>query len=184
MNAFGTFYFEVTPWAPLKVGGLLQRGRRARPARIARGSLVGPRALRADSTSAGRQHQPQLTRSSVLHRDGGTAFDPRVVDGRLSWQFDPRQRVRVSVQASDVTHDPLLYTVPVRRHDRDVAAQLLYSYKLNPRSALYAGYSQGGVFGRPVRDILPIRAACSSTFVCVAARGVTLRRYARLANAA
>jgi hypothetical protein len=32
----------------------------------------------------------------------------------------------------------------VEEHSRDVAAQLLYSYKVNPRTALYAGYSQGG----------------------------------------
>ena len=79
-----------------------------------------------------------------LRRDGGTAFDAKVVDGRLSWQFDPRQRVRLSVQASDVQRDQALYARPVTRRARDLASQLLYSYKLNPRSALYAGYSQGG----------------------------------------
>ncbi len=79
-----------------------------------------------------------------LRRDGGTAFDAKVLDSRLSWQFDPRQRLRLSVQASDIERDPSLYTRPVNRRGRDVASQLLYSYKLNPRSAVYAGYSQGG----------------------------------------
>lgn len=79
-----------------------------------------------------------------LRRDGGTAFRTHVVDGRFSWQLDPRQRLRLSVQGSDVERDPILYDRPVRRKGRDVAAQLLYSYKLNPRSALYAGYSHGG----------------------------------------
>jgi predicted porin len=79
-----------------------------------------------------------------LRRDGGTAFRTHVVDGRFSWQLDPRQRLRLSVQGSDVERDPALYDRPVRRKGRDIAAQLLYSYKLNPRSALYAGYSHGG----------------------------------------
>jgi hypothetical protein len=79
-----------------------------------------------------------------LRRDGGTAFRTGVLDGRFSWQLDPRQRLRLSVQGSEVERDPALYAIPTRRNDRGVAAQLLYSYKLNPRSALYAGYSHGG----------------------------------------
>ncbi len=78
-----------------------------------------------------------------LRRDGGTAFDAKVVDGRVSWQLDPRQRLRLSVQASEVERNQALYANPVNQRARDVAAQLLYSYKLNPRSALYAGYSHG-----------------------------------------
>ncbi len=79
-----------------------------------------------------------------LLRDGGTAFEAAVLDGRASWQFDPRQRLRLSVQASEVERDPRLYTRPVERRSRDIAAQLLYAYKLNPRSALYLGYSHAG----------------------------------------
>lgn len=79
-----------------------------------------------------------------LRRDGGTAFDAKVVDGRVSYQFDPRQRLRLSVQTSEVARNQALYAKSVARRARDIAAQLLYSYKLNPRSALYAGYSQGG----------------------------------------
>ena len=79
-----------------------------------------------------------------LRRDGGTAFESGVLDGRFSWQLDPRQRLRLSVQGSDVRRDQRLYASRVSRHSRDVASQLLYSYKLNPRSALYAGYSHGG----------------------------------------
>lgn len=78
-----------------------------------------------------------------LQRDGGTAFDASVFDGRLAWQLDARQRVRLSVQASDVERDPALYARAVTARKRDVAAQLLYSYKLNPRTAAYAGYSHG-----------------------------------------
>jgi len=79
-----------------------------------------------------------------LKRDGGTAFDAKVIDGRLSWQLDPRQRLRLSVQASEVERNQALYTETVNEDARDLAAQLLYSYKVNPRTALYAGYSQGG----------------------------------------
>ena len=149
---FGTFYFEVTPWAPLKVGAFFKGGDALDLLASRVGSLVDLEPFVQLDVGRGVNINLNYTQQ-ILHRDGGTAFDAKVVDGRLSWQFDPRQRVRVSVQASDVTHDPLLYTVPVRRHDRDVAAQLLYSYKLNPRSALYAGYSQGAYSDDQVRDI-------------------------------
>ncbi|MBA2548163.1 MAG: hypothetical protein H0V16_06850 [Burkholderiaceae bacterium] len=88
-----------------------------------------------------------------LRRDGGTAFDAKVIDSRISWQLDPRQRLRLSLQGSDVARDPALYTRPVNRRARDLASQLLYSYKLNPRSALYAGYSQGGYSGNLQNDL-------------------------------
>jgi hypothetical protein len=67
-----------------------------------------------------------------------------VLDTRASWQIDPRQRIRLSAQASEVERDPSLYQQPVQARSRNLAAQLLYSYKVNPRTALYAGWSQGG----------------------------------------
>lgn len=79
-----------------------------------------------------------------MSRDGGTAFAATVLDTRLGWQIDPRQRLRIAVQASTVNKDPALYVDPVNRHSRDLATQLIYSYKVNPRTALYAGGTIGG----------------------------------------
>jgi hypothetical protein len=97
------------------------------------------------SVDAGRGLSLNLNYSmQQLRRDGGTAFKTGVLDGRVSWQFDPRQRLRLSVQGSQIDRDTALYARSIERRSRDLAAQLLYSYKLNPRSALYAGYSHGG----------------------------------------
>jgi Domain of unknown function (DUF5916) len=79
-----------------------------------------------------------------LDRDGGTAFEVDVLDGRLSWQFDPRQRLRLSVQATEVARDPRRYATAATARSRDIATQLLYSYRVNPRTGLYLGYSHGG----------------------------------------
>lgn len=79
-----------------------------------------------------------------LDRDGGTAYNASVMDARASWQLDPRQRLSLSLQASDVERDTALYQAAIQRRDRHVAAQLLYSYKVNPRTAAYFGYSHGG----------------------------------------
>ena len=139
MNAYG----EVTFVAGLR-GGMFVR----------HGTVLDLRASRTGdfdewepwlALDVGRGINLNLSYSAQrLRRDGGTAFRTQVLDGRFSWQLDPRQRLRLSLQASEVERDPSLYTQPTNRRSRDVAAQLLYSYKLNPRSALYAGYSHGG----------------------------------------
>jgi hypothetical protein len=78
-----------------------------------------------------------------MRRDGGTAFEATVVNAGGSWQFDPRQRLRVTLQGSEVERNQALYADTVNETSRDWAAQLVYSYKINPRTALYAGTSYG-----------------------------------------
>ncbi len=78
-----------------------------------------------------------------MRRDGGTAFEASVLNASGSWQFDPRQRLRLTLQGSQVERTPALYPQPVNALSRDWAAQLVYSYKVNPRTALYAGASYG-----------------------------------------
>jgi Domain of unknown function (DUF5916)/Carbohydrate family 9 binding domain-like len=79
-----------------------------------------------------------------LRRNGSTAYEVAVLDGRFSWQFDPRQRLRLSIQGTEVKRDTSRYTNPVTARSRDLAAQLLYSYRINPRTGVFAGYSHGG----------------------------------------
>ncbi len=88
-----------------------------------------------------------------LRRDGGTAFEATVLDARMAWQLDPRQRLRIAVQASNVDKDPSLYDEPVNRHGRDLGAQLVYSYRVNPRTAIYAGGTVGGFLDDENREL-------------------------------
>ena len=78
-----------------------------------------------------------------MRRHGGTAFEATVLNAGGSWQFDPRQRLRLTVQGSEVLRDPSLYADAVNETARDWATQLVYSYKVNPRTAVYAGASYG-----------------------------------------
>lgn len=61
------------------------------------------------------------------------------------WQFSLRTFVRVILQSTEITKDPLLYDEPVDRESRDLHTQLLFSYKVNPRTVVYIGYSDGSV---------------------------------------
>lgn len=78
-----------------------------------------------------------------MRRDGGIAFEATVLNAGGSWQLDPRQRLRLTLQGSEVLRNPALYAFDVNRTARDWAAQVVYSYKVNPRTALYAGTSYG-----------------------------------------
>lgn len=82
--------------------------------------------------------------NQTLRRDGGKAFSATSYDGTLSWQIDTKQRVRISAQGNQIDRNPALYAMPVQRHSRGLAAQLIYSYRVNPRTALYVGGATGG----------------------------------------
>src|SRR5690606_11295207 len=73
----------------------------------------------------------------------GRLFTAKITDLRGTWQFNTRMSIRWIAQYRDVTRDPSLYVDEVDRRDRSWANQLLFSYKVNPRTLIYAGYSDG-----------------------------------------
>ena len=102
-----------------------------------------------------------------LSRDGGDVYVANLTDLRLSYQFNLRQRLRLAILRSDLKLDPTLYTGYVNgvpEHSRDINTQLIYSYKINPRTALYAGYADGyfggdvnlGPDGLPAYEFFPV----------------------------
>lgn len=80
-----------------------------------------------------------------LSRDGGDVFIANLSDIRLGWQINTRQRLRLALQYGNTIRDTFLYDFPLDTisEERDLSAQLLYSYKINPRTAFFAGYSEG-----------------------------------------
>ncbi|GAB3371651.1 DUF5916 domain-containing protein [Lysobacter rhizosphaerae] len=140
---WGTGYVEITPLAGFKLIAFVRAGQQLDLLASRMGHIIELQPSVQWDVGRGVNLNISYTQQR-LTRDGGTAFDAQVVDSRLAWQFDPRQRLRLSVQGSHIDRDQALYATAVDERFHDVAAQLLYSYKLNPRSALYAGYSQGG----------------------------------------
>lgn len=69
-------------------------------------------------------------------------FDAELTDARLTWQFNLRSFVRLVVQRQHVTRNLNLYLdKTMDPHSLSIATQLLYSYKVNPQTVFYAGYS-------------------------------------------
>ena len=79
--------------------------------------------------------------ASLDTKQGEKIFDAAVVDARLTWQFNVRSFLRFTVQQADTSRNPAVYLDPVESETTDVGRQLLYSYKINPQTVLFLGYS-------------------------------------------
>ena len=139
---------NINLWANFRATGRLQLGTYMNFGRQL--DLIAERTGRREmigtwgNTSIGRGVNLEWDASRQrLHRDGGVAFDASVADLRLGWQFTPQQRLRLTLQGSQVLRDPALYAGEINETSRDWAGQVVYSYKVNPRTALYAGASYG-----------------------------------------
>ncbi len=60
---------------------------------------------------------------------------------RLIYNFNVRAFVRAIVQYLDVSRNPELYLFPVPDKTQTIFTQFLFSYKLNPQTVLFIGYS-------------------------------------------
>jgi len=138
------FYGEITPLSGLNLGLFVRHGNQIDFAnsRLARVTNFEP----SVNLNIGKGLSARLNHNYVgLTRDGGDVVVANLTDLRLSWQMNLRQRLRLSVVWQDVERDLSLYNHPGNfdARTRDLGLQLLYSYKINPRTALYAGYSDG-----------------------------------------
>jgi len=75
----------------------------------------------------------------------GRLFTANVAEPRVVYQIDTRTFVRAILQFTGVRRDVLLHADPVAAEDRRFFVQLLFSYKVNPQTVLYLGYSDNHV---------------------------------------
>ena len=138
---WGSLYLESQPRSGVRVETYVRKGKQIDFANIALGNVTEVQP--AFELNIGRGVNIRLNHVyQTLSRDGGDVFTANLSDLRLGWQINLRQRIRLSLLWQDIERDPDLYTVAVDRRSRDLGGQFLYSYKINPRTALYAGYSE------------------------------------------
>ena len=80
---------------------------------------------------------------STLDVSGGRLFEANVPQTTAVWQFNTRAFVRAIIQYEDIWRNRDLYEEEVDAKERSLFAQLLFSYKVNPRTVFFAGYSHG-----------------------------------------
>ena len=84
---------------------------------------------------------------------GDSIFDASVHDVRLTWQFNVRSFVRLTAQIRDIERNPDVHVDEVDRDSRRVGRQLLYSYKINPQTVFFLGYSDQHVDDDELPDL-------------------------------
>lgn len=72
---------------------------------------------------------------------GGNLFTADLTQLRAVYQFNVRTFLRTILQYRAVDRAPELYTDPVDREFKSLFSQLLFSYKINPQTVLFVGYS-------------------------------------------
>ena len=151
-NNFGVASHFTTP-SGYRLGAAINAGQRVDLRESREGDYLAVDLYGQLDLGEGVELSPDFSWSR-LNRDGGTAFTAIVFDTRLSWQLDPRQRLRLTLQGSDVQRDLSLYSTPtVTEGGSDWGGQLLYSYKVNPRTAFYGGVSYGAFSDDDHRDM-------------------------------
>ncbi|MCB1583984.1 MAG: DUF5916 domain-containing protein [Marinicella sp.] len=99
------------------------------------------------SSNLGKHFQANAThRYRNLSISEGNIFTANQTDLRLSYQFNIRQRLRLAIIQTDVNRNLSLYNEPEdhNKNSRHIATQLIYSYKVNPRTLMFLGYSDAG----------------------------------------
>ena len=79
-----------------------------------------------------------------MNVQGGRLYTTNLSDLRFTYQFGIRSFLRAIIQYSDTKRDPSLYIFDVDARSRDLTSQILYSYKLNPQTRFFIGYSDTG----------------------------------------
>jgi len=90
----------------------------------------------------GKHLQVSLSYSySYLNLEQGRLYSAHVVQNRLVYYLSKRAFLRGIIQYTDISRSPVLYTDGVDAISRKLFTQFLFSYKLNPRTVLFLGYS-------------------------------------------
>ncbi len=75
---------------------------------------------------------------------GGKLYSTNLSDLRFTYQFTIRSFLRVTLQYSDTRRNKSLYLFDIDSRSKDMTVQVLYSYKINPQTRFFIGYSDTG----------------------------------------
>lgn len=134
------FFFNIRPTGDLtaSLGGSLgdaidySNRRPGRTARLAPGVTL----------NLGRHFYLQLDHLwERLEVAEGRLYEANLAQARVVYQFTANMFARVIVQYLNLARDPHLYEDAVAASEAHVFTQLLFSYKLNPQTVAFAGYS-------------------------------------------
>ena len=147
-TAYGTADFRIRPFSGSELGlqGQAGQGIDYAESRLAHVLSLGP----YGSFSLLRHLNTVLSHTfERLSVGGDTIYTANLSQAKIVWNFSVRSFVRAIVQYQNLEQNPAMYSFSVDSRTERVFTQFLFSYKLNPRTVLFLGYSDnamGGVF--------------------------------------
>lgn len=85
-----------------------------------------------------------------LNVDAGRLYHVNLTQTSLVYQFNTRTMLRSIIQYDSSRYHPERYLVPVPAVSKDFFLQLLFSYKINPQTVLFLGYSGNSTGDRSI----------------------------------
>jgi len=134
------FVTEMKPMGGLRLNAIVQYGDsidygNARQA-------IGLNLLPSLEFSLGKHINVNLQHAyQRLSLEGNEIFTANLSQVNLIYNFNVRMFVRLIMQYLDVARNPDLYFFPIPDKTQTVFTQFLFSYKLNPQTVLFFGYS-------------------------------------------
>lgn len=80
-------------------------------------------------------------RYMYLSDQGNEIFTANLSQLNLIYNFNVRTFVRAIFQYQNISNNPDMYSFPVNQNNKTLFTQFLFSYKLNPQTVLFIGYS-------------------------------------------
>jgi len=137
---FFNFIFESSPTGSLYVRAEGTIGNRIDAANSRNGDVV--RLIPFVRYRAGRHLLFEFKHTyESLDVSGGNLYAANLSEGRVVYQFSARTFLRVITQYLDLNRNTGLYLEAVKPVEKDLFNQVLFSYKLNPQTVLFLGYS-------------------------------------------
>jgi hypothetical protein len=77
----------------------------------------------------------------TLTLGGEEILEAGLTQAQVGYHFSARTMVRAILQYQDIDRNPALHVAPVKRESESFFSQFLFSYRLNPQTLLFLGYS-------------------------------------------
>ena len=141
-----SFFIESQPIPSVYVANFIRYGDQIDfdNNRLGKQLYINPRL----NLSLGKHLQLNLRHSYThLEYSGDEVFTANLTDARLTYQFDQRQFLRLIVIYADIERNLDNYTIDTSDYSsryKQLGTQLLYSYKINPLTKFFVGYTDSG----------------------------------------
>jgi hypothetical protein len=144
-QSYGTWFAEIDP--NRRFTRIVFQGRTGDSIDFANGRVGKGSTVEVDATvrPTDRLELAAITNREWLDVDGGRLYRAQVQRLKTTYSFSSKSLLRVIGQYVSTTRNPSLYTFTVDRHSGTFNGSILYSYKLNWQTVLFAGYGDDRV---------------------------------------